>query len=450
MHSRIPLLASSALLFGACYALSLSVRSEDLIDVHKLATQNDAQLLAARAELNAQLELKPLARARLLPSLNLNADYTKNSFESTSNGNTVEDDYPSRGVYLTLTQPLYHADAFAQLDQADAQVSAAYADFKGEEQNLGLRVAERYFEVLAAQDNLAFVKTEHESIGKQLEQTKQRFNVGLIAITDVHEAQSRFDLSTAQLIQAENRLANQWEALRELTNTSVKDLAALQPDAPLAPPTPADAEQWVQTGFKQNPALQSAKFSVDAAQYEVKRQRGLGYPTVDVSGRYASTDDSDRGNGDSSSLSFGAERTATTLWLELNWPIYNGGSFSSAARRAEAQLDQAKENLELQRRNLARQTRESYLGVQANISRANALKQAVVSARSALSATEAGYEVGTRTTVDVLNTRTQLFLAQRDFAQSRYDYVLAVLRLKFSTGSLELQDLQQINGWLKK
>jgi outer membrane protein len=437
------MLASTLLVFGACFAASMSARAEDLIDVYKLATQNDSQLRAARATLNAQLELKPQARARVLPTLNLSADYSRTRSESTSGSTTTEDDYPSRGISVTLTQPLYRADAFAQLDQADAQVSAAYADFKAQEQNLALRVAEGYFAVLSALDNLTFARAEHESIGKQLEQTKQRFNVGLIAITDVHEAQSRFDLSSAQLILAENRLANEWDALRELTGTNVKSLVALQPEAPLLPPSPADVEQWVQSSLKQNPALQSSKFSVDAAQYEVKRQRGLGYPTVDARGSYSDTDNSESDN-------LGAERTSTSIWLELNWGIYRGGSVDSATRRAEAQLEQAKENMEQQRRDISLRTRASYLGVQANISRANALKQAVVSARSALSATEAGYEVGTRTTVDVLNARTQLFLAQRDHAQSRYDYVLAILNLKSSAGSLELNDLQQINGWLKK
>ncbi len=447
MQSRLPMYASTLFVFGACYALSMSARSEDLLDVHRLAMQNDAQLRAARATLNAQLEAKPQARARILPTVNLNADYTETRSERTvdtgTTSTTTKDDYPSRGFTVTLTQPLYHADAFAQLDQADAQVSAAYSDFKAQEQDLALRVAQQYFEVLSAQDNLTFAKAEQESIGKQLEQTKQRFNVGLIAITDVHEAQSRFDLSSAQLIVAENRVANQWDALRELTGAQIKALAPLQPDAPLSPPTPADVDQWVQSGLKQNPSLQSSRFSVEAAQYEVKRQRGIGYPTVDAKGAYSSTDNSESNN-------FGAERTATQVWVELNWAIYRGGAVDSATRRAEAQFQQAKESMELKRRDISLRTRASYLGVQANISRANALKQAVVSAKSALSATEAGYEVGTRTTVDVLNARTQLFLAQRDYAQSRYDYVIAVLNLKSSAGSLETDDLQQINGWLKK
>lgn len=427
--------------------LSITARAEDLIEIYKLAAQNDTEFRSARALLQQQIEAQPRARARILPTLTLGADYNLVRSESTTEGTsgsvTTKDDYPSRSVNVYLTQPLYRADVFAQLDQAEAQVAQAEATFRAAEQALALRVAERYFEVLAAQDNLTVVKTEHESIGKQLEQTKQRFNVGLIAVTDVHEAQARFDLATAQLIVAENGLANSWEKLRELTGQPIKSLAPLAGDAPLNPPSPADVEQWVQTALKQNPSVQSAKFAVDAAEEQVRLQRGLGYPTLDLVGAYSNSDTSE------SDLS-GVERTATTVGVELNWTIYNGGATSSATRSAASQLTQTRESFEQLRRNTTLQTREAYLGILANIGRTNALKQAVVSNKSALAATEAGYEVGTRTTVDVLNARTNLFLAQRDFTQSRYNYILATLRLNVAAGSLDSEDLQQVNGWLKK
>lgn len=443
MNPRMPLLVSSIVLFGAAYIFASSARADDLLDVYRLAQQNDAQLRAARAQLNAQLELKPQARARLYPTLNLNADYTQTRTEIDTGSTTTKDSYPSRSLYLTLTQPLYHADAFAQQDQADAQVSAAHANFKAQEQNLGLRAAERYFEVLASQDNLAFVKTEHEAIGKQLEQTKQRFNVGLIAVTDVHEAQARFDLSSAQVILAENRLANAGESLREITAQNVRSLAGLPAETPLPTPTPADAEQWVQMALKQNPTLVSAQYSVDEAQETVRLQRGLGYPTVDLVGTFGESDSSD------SDIS-GAERTSTSVALGLNWVVYKGGAIESATRRAAAQLELAKENMEQARRSVTRQTRETYLSIVATISRASALKQAVLSQKSALAATEAGYEIGTRTTVDVLNARTLLFASQRDFTQARYDYVLATLQLQSAVGALGAENLQQANSWLKK
>lgn len=443
MNPRVPLLVSSILLFGAAYSFAMSARAEDLLDVYRLAQQNDTQLRAARAQLNAQLELKPQARARLLPTLNLNADYTQTRSEVDAGSGTVKDSYPSNAVSLTLTQPLYHADALAQQDQADAQVGAAMANFKAQEQGLGLRAAERYFEVLAAQDNLVFVKTEHEAIGKQLEQTKQRFNVGLIAVTDVHEAQASFDLSSAQVILAENRLANAWESLREITAQSLRSLIGLPAETPLVPLTPADAEQWVQLALKQNPTVLAAKFAVDEAQETVRLQRGLGYPTVDLVGTFSESDTS------KSDIS-GIERTATAVSVDLNWAIYKGGAIESATRRAAAQLDQAKENLEQTRRSVTRQTRETFLSVAATISRASALKQAVVSQKSALAATEAGYEIGTRTTVDVLNARTLLFASQRDFTQSRYDYVLATLQLQSAAGALGTEELQRANSLLKK
>ncbi len=442
MNPRISLLAWSILLFGALYSLAMSSRAEDLVEIYNQATQNDAQIRGARAQLGQALEAAPQARARFLPSVKFAANYSRSKTDVTPTTGGSTGTYPSTGYSLTLTQPLYHADAFAQSDQADALVNQAEAQFKAEELALSLRVAERYFEVLAAQDNLAFVKAEHEAIGKQLEQTKQRFNVGLIAITDVHDAQARFDLSSASVIGADNRLANAWESLREVTGQSYKTLATLISDAPLVPPTPADIEQWAQSALKQNPAVQASRFAMESAEAEVSRQRGFHYPTLDAVGSYSNTDNSDAPSG--------VERKDTSVGLHLNWALYQGGSVQSAVRRANFQVEQAKFALEQQSRNATLQTREAYLGVTANISRVAALKQAVVSHKSALAATEAGYEVGTRTTVDVLNTRTGLFLAQRDYTQSRYDYILATLRLKGATGSLAPDDLKQINSWLKK
>lgn len=441
MNPRVSLLASSILLFGALYSLAMSARAEDLLEIYQQAVQNDPQFRGARAQMLQTMEAKPLARSRFLPSLDLNANYNRVKTEIITPA-LGKDSYPTKGYTLTLTQPLFHADAFAQSEQADAQINQAEAQFKAEELGLTLRVAERYFEVLAAQDNLTFIKGEHEAIGKQLEQTKQRFNVGLIAITDVHDAQARFDLSSADVIGSENRLANAWEALREVTGQSYKALAALIADAPLVSPTPADIEQWAQSALKQNPAVQAARYAMDSAEAEVSRQKGFYYPSLDAVGSYGKTDAAEAPQG--------TEHKDTSIGLHLNWQIYQGGSTQSAVRKADLQVEQARFTLEQQRRNAALQTREAYLAVTANISRVAALKQAVVSHKSALAATEAGYEVGTRTTVDVLNTRTGLFLAQRDYTQSRYDYILATLRLKGATGLLATDDLQQINGWLKK
>ena len=442
MNSRISLLTSSVLLFGVLYCLALSVRAEDLLEIYLQATQNDTQIGGARAQMQQALEAKPQARARFLPRLDAGANYTKSTSDVTFATGSSKPDYTSTDYSLTLRQPLFHADAFAQSTQADALVRQAEAQFKAEDQALTLRVAERYFEVLAAQDNLAVVKGEHEAIGKQLEQTKQRFNVGLIAITDVHESQARFDLSTTQVISADNRLASAWESLRELTGQSYKTLATLISDAPLIPPTPADIEQWAQNALQQNPAVHAARFAMESAEAEVSRQRGFYYPTLDAVGNYNQVG--------SPGAPFVEARKDTSVALNLNWSLFQGGAVRSAVRKANLQVEQARFFLEQQRRNATLQTREAYLGVMANISRVAALKQAVVSNKSALSATEAGYEVGTRTTVDVLNTRTGLFLAQRNYTQARYDYVLATLRLKSSTGSLAPQDLKQINGWLKK
>ena len=318
MNPRISLLASSILLFGALYSLALSVRAEDLLEIYKQAAQNDAQISGARAQMQQTLEASPQAHARFLPSVNFGANVTRSKIDTNPSTGNSKDSFPSKGYSLTLTQPIYHADAFAQSNQADALVSQAEAQFKAEELSLTLRVAERYFEVLAAQDNLTFVKAEHEAIGKQLEQTKQRFNVGLIAITDVHDAQARFDLSTAGVIGADNRLANAWESLREVTGQSYQALATLIADAPMVAPTPADIELWAQSALKQNPAVQAARFAMESFEAEVSRQKGFRYPTLDAVGSYS--------NSDSSDAPSGVERKDTAIGLHLNWSLYQGGA----------------------------------------------------------------------------------------------------------------------------
>jgi len=305
-----------------------------------------------------------------------------------------------------------------------------------------IRVAERYFEVLAAQDGLTFTRGEKESIGRQLEQTKQRFNVGLIAITDVHEAQSRFDLSIANVISAENRVANAHESMREVTGNYVKTFAILSEDTPLVEPKPANIDMWGEMALKQNLQLTSAKFSVDIARSGVKTQKSPHFPTVDLVGNHNFSDSLE-------STPIGQETTSTSVSVQFSWNLYQGGATSSRVAAARHRLEQARQALEIQHRATVRSARNAYLGVIAGISRVKALKQAVISQQSALDATQAGFDVGTRTTVDVLNARTLLFSSQRNYSESRYDFILDSLRLKLAAGSLSAVDLNLVNDWLR-
>ncbi len=419
--------------------------AEDLMQVYEVALQSDPEIKRAEAARLASQEAGPQSTARFLPSIFFSADLTSQSRDLTSFSPAFGDsntDFTSNGYNLNLAQPLFHYDAFKQSTQADAIIAQADIDYAVVQQDLILRVAQRYFEVLDAQDNLVFAQSEKESIGRQLEQTKQRFNVGLIAITDVHEAQSRFDLSIANEIDAENRVANAHESLRELTGQYFESLATISDKARLVKPSPADIEKWNEMAQNQNLRLTSARFSVDIARSFVDIQKSPHYPTVDLVGNYRFSDDSESPN-------FATESTDTSVSLQFNWSLYEGSVVNSRTREAEFQHTQTLQILEIQRRATERGVRDAYLAVLANISRIRALKQAVISQQSALDATEAGFEVGTRTTVDVLNARTLLFRSQRDFTSSKYSYLLSSLGLKQQAGTLTTVDLKMINDWLQ-
>jgi outer membrane protein len=422
--------------------LSFSSFAEDLLSVYKLAIQNDSQFRASQAERLAQLESKTQSMALLLPSLSASAHYTEHDNE-TIKSSVSASKYKTNGYSLTLTQPLYRHENFVGLNHADAQVAQAEAVFKHAEQDLIIRVATRYFAVLAAEDDLQFAKAERKAISEQLIQTQQRFNVGLIAITDVHEAQARFDQAVARAIVAENTVAISYETLREITAKDHSALAILSTKLPLLEPEPADIKQWVETAKSQNAVLMASKKSVDVAKEEVSRQSSGHYPSLDLT---ASNTYSNNGDG----VAGGAnEQNNNTVSLQLTVPLYQGGLINSRTRAAAHSLTQAREKLEQQNRATERQTRNSYLSVIANISQVKALRQALASSLIALEATQAGFDVGTRTAVAVLDSQRDLFRARRDYAQVRYNYVLETLRLKLAAGTLSVTDIEQLNPWLK-
>lgn len=431
----------------SCFLASLvlpgSAIAGGLLDNYLLARDNDPQLKAADATRLAQGETKDQSVALLLPNIALSGNTDKISSETKSNfafNPSRDEDFHSSGYSLVLTQPVYHHDYWVGLRQADATVAQAEADYGTAKQDLMIRLASGYFDLLAAQDNLDFARAEKEATARQLEQAKQRFEVGLIAITDVHEAQAQYDLTVAQEISADNLLANAREALQEITGQYEQAPQLLQDEIPLLSPEPNDIEQWVKKATDQNLGLKSAQFARQVASEETNRQRSGHYPTLDV---VASTSHSD------SNSAFGSERDTDQISLQLNLPIFAGGAVSSRTRQAAYRAEAAKQTLLQTRRSVVRQTRSAYLGVIAEVSRVKALKQAVVSNAKANEATQAGFEVGTRTIVDVLLSQRELFRAKRDYARSRYDYILNTLRLKQAAGSLAQPDIAAIDKWLK-
>lgn len=422
-------------------------QGSDLLEVYRLARANDPQLRAQLAAVQAALEAKPQAKALFLPVVDISSNFNWTSQSLT----LLEPDplfpgfrgsFTSFGYILSLTQPVYRRENFVRLKQADASIAQAQADLVAEEQALLVRAAERYFDVLTAQAEVVFARAEKEAIEKQLEQTRQRFEVGLDTIVDVNEAQAAYDLAVSQEIAAKNALSNTYERLREVTGSYVGDLADLKKDMPLLRPDPLDIDQWAETALRQNPLIDASEAAVAGARQEIELQKSGHYPTLDIVGANST-------NVTGGGRFGGFQVDQNVIGLQFNLPLFQGGAVVSRTREAQHRLEQSLEQLEQARREVFRQTREAYLGVISEVSQLKALQQAIVSNESSLEATQAGFEVGTRTTVDVLNVRRDLFRALRDHSRSRYEYILNTLRLKQGAGVVTLEDLDKINEWLR-
>jgi len=435
-------LLGSVLLLGATALTAPLARADDLYDVFQRAKQADPQFQAAQAARDSALQAKPEARSQVLPSVGLSGSVTRNRSDitATSFGLPRTSTFTSKTYSLNLDQVLYNHDYFAQLRQADYQVAQAESQFQTARQGLIIRVVQAYFAVLSAQDNLHFAQAEKKAIGQQLDQAQQRFKVGLTAITDVREAQARYDQSTAQEIAAKNQLAVSKESLREIIGGQVPSLAGLSDQLPLVTPQPNDIKSWVDAALDNNPQLIVAEKASDVAKEQIERAKAGHYPTLNLVASHSYTDTGGL---------FTRTETDDAVGIQLNMPIYQGGGISARVQQATYQYRQSKDQLEQTRRATERQARSAYLNVISGISAVKARKQALKSTQTALEATQAGYEVGTRTQVDVLNAQQALYGAERDYAQARYDYITNTLILRQATGSLTADDLQRISRWLK-
>lgn len=429
------------------FALGVPVHADNLLDIYRAAEKNDTQIRAASAEYQAQRQAIPQSRAALLPSISASINETTTTNETLRSDNPLfnvgKKEYDSSGWNVTLNQTIYNHAHYAALKQARANVSKAEADYDAARQTLIIRVAEAYFNILGALDSLEFAETEKKSVAEQLEQTRQRYEVGLIAITDVKESQASYDLAVAQEIQARNALDTRREELRVITNQDAETLKKLNENMLLTPPDPVGIEQWVNTALQQNLSLIASRFSLEAAHKEVSRLHAGHYPSLDLVAR--------KNNNDEAGSTFsngGSESETTNVSLQLSIPIFSGFGISSRVKQAVFREEAARENLESVERNVTRQTRNSYNTVIADISRVNALKQALISTQAAYEATNAGFEVGTRNSAEVLLALRDTFRAKRDHSQARYDYLLNSLRLKQAAGILNVQDVDALNHWL--
>ncbi|MEN8205308.1 MAG: TolC family outer membrane protein [Pseudomonadota bacterium] len=429
----------SLLLCGLLLVLSGQGRADDLISVYELALLADPQYQAAIEARSAALEVVPQARAALLPDLGIRGDVSRDRFDPRNDDDTS---YATNQTYsIGLRQTLYQRDRFIQLKQADSLVTQADARFIAARQDLILRVATRYFLVLGAHDNVEFVLADKEAIARTLEQARQQFAVGLAPITDTLEAQARYDIAVSNEINARQLLADAEEALRELTGELPVAPEILMPEIPMLKPDPASQDEWVAAAAEQNPLILAARAATEVAKQEIQVKNSGHYPSLDATADYRYRDNQ-----------FGGviplERNDSAIGLELSIPLYQGGLVSSQTRQSRYEYNQAMEELIKQRRATERQTRDNYRGVLAGISKVVALQHAVLSNEKAVEAAEAGFEVGTRAIIDVLDAQRDLLAARRDYARSRYDYLLDTLELKQAAGVLSATDLAQVNEWL--
>jgi len=456
--------------------LSVSAYSEDLLTIFDQAVVNDPLVREAEYTRKATREARPQAWAAYLPQINGNWSKTKENGSGTNTSQQLIDDVNNPGNFTILTQDrggdsttdttqwglqlrqsIFSWGGIVGLHQAGKIAAQADADYGVAQQDLAIRVATAYFNVLAAQDNVQAQQASLEAISRQLEQADKRFEVGLIAITDVQEARAARDTSAADLIAAKRQLATSQELLREITDMQYAVLATPRATMPLAIPEPADAQKWVQASMDQNLALTSSRLGADIARDDVRAQYGGHLPDVAlVAGRthFESTEDNKLGpvpgfpNGGTLTTTQNGD-TDKSISLQVTVPIWSSGGTTSRIRQSSYRWQAAKQRLERVSRETERASRDAYLGVVSEISRVQALKQALESSATALRATEAGYDVGTRTAVDVLAARRTLVAAQTAFSRSKYDYMLDVLTLKQAAGILDRKALEDVNSWLE-
>ncbi|HHH43581.1 MAG TPA: type I secretion protein TolC [Gammaproteobacteria bacterium] len=414
-----------------------SAQATDLITVYRQAAQTNPELRAAAASLRAVREQRPQAIAGLLPTLDASGSVKRKRFKERDPSEPAR--YSTDKIAsLDLRQPVFHYDTWVQLKQSDSEIAAAEADYAAAEQKLMVLVAERYFAVLDAQDNLEFARAEKSAIGRQLEQATQRFDVGLIAITDVKAAQARYDLSTSLEIQAISKLVEAKDSLREVAGVFYDNLAPLKADLKLERPQPDSPESWIEQAEKQNLKIMAAQARTETAQQEIRRQRAGHLPTLDINASASYID-----------LNFGGiaplKREDSEIGLQLNVPLYQGGLVNSRTRQARSRFQEATEKLEQEIRAAELETRNAYRGVLTDIAQVKALGESLESTRVAVEAEEAGFEVGTRTIVDVLNAQREKFLARLNYSRARYLYVVDQLRLKKAAGILDSEDLLEVN-----
>jgi outer membrane protein len=423
--------------------------AEDLLQVFRDSQRYDATYSAARNTLAAGRERLPQGRALLLPTLNLSANATRSRLDVESRDPSVSPSFlrnpDSAGYTLTLTQPIFRAQNWMQYQQSEFQVRQAEATFGQASQDLIVRVAQAYFDVLGQYDTLTLVRAQKAATSEQLAQAKRNFEVGTATITDTHEAQARYDLIAAQEITAQNDLQARRRQLQLIAGKEYTDLKQLRGDVKLAPPDPANVETWAEFADKQSYSVLIGEAAAEVALLEAKRASSGHLPTLDFVAQYGQT-----GETSTAVSPVGRDSTNSCVGLQFALPIFQGGSVSSREREAAALYQRSKDDLDNARRTAVLTARQLYLSTLNGINQVVALEQAKVSSQSALDSNKLGYEVGIRINIDVLNAQQQLYSTERDLALARYNTILNNLRLKASAGTLREEDLEEVNRALRQ
>ena len=427
-----------ATLVAACLT-AVPAHAIDLLQVYAQALANDAVYASARSGLAAGQERIVQGRAGLLPTLGVSGSTTRH--DQSALGQKLH--YTSNAYAIQLTQPLLRVANWETYQQGKLAVAASEAQFAQAQQDLIVRVAQAYFDVLAAQDALTFLKAQENAITEQLASAKRNFEIGTATITDTNEAQARYDLAIAQQIAAQNDLEVRRTALQQIIGRPAGALSVLRAGVTLTPPVPAAIEPWVTSAEQQNYSVLGQQLALEIATREIKRSRAGHYPTVDLIAA--------RNHSAQTGAAFaGANGTGTDNLIGVQWsiPLFAGFAVDSKVRENIALEDRARNDLENARRTAAQAARQSYLGVSNGLAQVNALQAAEVSSQSALESNRLGYQVGVRINIDVLNAQQQLYSTRRDLARARYDTLMSGLRLKSAAGSLREDDLAQVNSLL--
>ncbi len=429
---------SRTVLAVALATLLLPAAAADLVTLYRDALVSDPVYQAARAQYQATAERLPQARAGYLPQVYGSASIFRNDVDR-----EIAPDlhYTTKSYGISLAQPVFRMQNWIAISQAERQVLQAESVLAGAQQDLALRVSQAYFDVLLAQDNVALSETQKTAIDQQLAQAKRNFEVGTATIVDTLEAQARYDQSVAKEIADKNDLEVKRRALQVLLGKLPDGLTPVRDQLPLAPPQPADIEQWVKTASESSFQVAVARANYEIAQQEIDRQRAGRLPTVDISGSLSRADNPSI----ASPNLVGPVTNASAIGLTLSVPLFTGGLLQSRIREAVALRDRARQDLENTERSVAQSVRTGYLNVTSGIAQVRALEQAQVSTQSQLDSTILGRDVGVRTSVDVLNAQQQVFQTRRDLQQARYNYLVNTLRLKAAAGQLGEPDVEAVN-----